>query len=71
MKLSVLVVDDSEVMRRVVRRALAFAQIPVGEVHEAGNGQEALAVIGEHWIDVVFADLNMPTMGVEIAEDSP
>jgi two-component system chemotaxis response regulator CheY len=36
-------------------------------VHEAGDGQEALDVLGHTWIDVVFADINMPRMnGIEL-----
>jgi two-component system chemotaxis response regulator CheY len=67
MSLSVLVVDDSAVIRSVVRKALGMSGVAVGEVYEAGSGLEALRVLGERWIDIVFADLNMPEMsGVEL-----
>lgn len=43
--------------------------LAVGEVHEAGNGLEALAVMGKRMVDVVIADINMPEMdGVEMVE---
>lgn len=55
-----LVIDDSRAMRMVVRRIVAGLGF---EVVEAGNGQEALAVIdaGED-IDVALIDWNMPVM---------
>lgn len=69
MALSILVVDDSATVRAVVRKTLELAGVPVSELHEAGNGKEALELLGEHWIDLVFADINMPVMnGVEMIE---
>jgi two-component system chemotaxis response regulator CheY len=39
----------------------------LGAIHEAGDGIEALQVLGDQWIDIVFTDLNMPRMdGVEL-----
>lgn len=36
-------------------------------VVEAGHGQEALAQVGQHKIDLVITDLNMPVMdGIEL-----
>jgi len=31
-------------------------------IHEAGDGQEALAVVAQHRIDLVLSDINMPKM---------
>jgi len=67
--LSILIVDDSDMARAVIRRLLALSELAVGEVHEARDGEEALGVLAAHWIDVVFADLAMPRMsGVELIE---
>lgn len=60
--LNILIVDDSATMRQFVRRAVQLSDIPVGEVHEAANGKEALAVIDAHDVDALFTDLNMPVM---------
>ncbi len=60
--LNVLVVDDSSVARAMIIRTLHMAELPLGEIREATNGQEALAAIEEHWIDLVLADINMPVM---------
>jgi two-component system chemotaxis response regulator CheY len=31
-------------------------------IHEAGDGQEALALLAEHRVDLVLTDINMPKM---------
>lgn len=69
MALNVLIVDDSETIREMVRRTLDLSGIPVKEVFEAENGQVALEKIDQEWIDIVLCDINMPTMnGVELVE---
>jgi two-component system chemotaxis response regulator CheY len=30
--------------------------------HEAGNGEEALDVLSNEWVDIVLTDINMPVM---------
>ncbi len=65
MALNVLVVDDSAVMRAMIIKTLGMAGIPVGEVHQAANGQEGLDALGEHWIDLGIVDINMPVMDGE------
>jgi two-component system, chemotaxis family, chemotaxis protein CheY len=60
--LNVLVVDDSKVARAIIAKTLKLTGAPVGEILEAANGQEGLAVLSQRWIDLVFADLNMPVM---------
>ncbi len=68
MAFNILLVDDSPAMRSFVRRVLALAPIEVGQCLEAGNGQEALAVLRKEWVDVILTDINMPVMdGEELA----
>jgi two-component system, chemotaxis family, chemotaxis protein CheY len=68
--LNILIVDDSATMRRFVRRAVQLSDVPVGEVHEAANGREALAVIDAHEVDALFTDINMPVMsGAELLRE--
>lgn len=62
MALNVLVVDDSSVMRKMIIRTLKLSGLPIGQVHEAGNGQEGLEQMDRHWIDLALVDLNMPVM---------
>ena len=60
--LNCLIVDDSSVMRRMVRRTMELSEVPLGEVHEAGNGREAIAVLESKAVDALFTDINMPVM---------
>jgi len=65
MALNVLVVDDSAVMRAMIVKTLRLTGIELGEIIEAGNGQEALDLLDKSWIDIVLADINMPVMNGE------
>jgi two-component system, chemotaxis family, chemotaxis protein CheY len=65
MNLNVLIVDDSAVMRAMIRRTLSLSGIAIGETHEAANGVEALEQLGEHWVDLALLDVNMPVMDGE------
>jgi two-component system, cell cycle response regulator DivK len=61
----VLVVDDSELNRKLARdvlRAAGFRTV------EAANGREAIALARDHGPDVILLDLRLPDMeGVEVA----
>lgn len=59
---SLLIVDDSEIIRSVLQRTLNMAKIPVSNVCQASNGQEAMEILDNTWIDLVMTDLNMPVM---------
>lgn len=67
MPVSVLVVDDSDVIRSMILKTLRLADVPVANAYEASNGREALMVLEDQWVDVVLADINMPVMdGIEM-----
>jgi len=67
--IDVLIVDDSPIMRAVLRKSLGLSGLALGTVHEASDGVEALRVLGSANIGVVFADIHMPNMGgVELVE---
>jgi two-component system chemotaxis response regulator CheY len=69
MALNILVVDDSKVMRAIIIKTLRLSQSELGEVYEAGDGQQALKVLDDHWIDLALVDINMPVMdGGEMIE---
>ncbi len=65
MALNVLVVDDSLVMRSMIIKTLRLSGIPLGDVLQASNGAEGLAVLDESWIDLALVDINMPVMNGE------
>lgn len=58
----VLLVDDSAVMRKMIERNLREAGLDLGEVLEAGDGWEALALAKQKPVDLILCDINMPTM---------
>ena len=58
-KKKVLTVDDSRTMRDMVAFTLKGAGY---DVVEAGDGQQALTLIGTNKVDLVITDLNMPVM---------
>jgi len=63
MAFNILVTDDSETMRAVIKKTVSMSGVPVGEFREAANGKEALAILADTWIDVILSDINMPEMG--------
>ena len=65
MTLNVLIVDDSKVMRAMIRRTLSLCGLALGEIYDAGNGVEALQRLSEHWVDLALLDVNMPVMDGE------
>ncbi len=65
MALNVLVVDDSSVMRSMIIKTLRLCGVELGDIHQAGNGQEGLDVLDEQWIDLALIDINMPVMNGE------
>jgi two-component system chemotaxis response regulator CheY len=62
MELDVLIVDDSAAIRKILQRVLIQAEVPLGKVHEAGDGLEALAVLKLHSVGLILSDINMPNM---------
>ena len=58
----VLVVDDSAAIRKILTRVLRQTGMAIQTIHEAGDGQEALAVMAQHRVDLVLSDINMPKM---------
>jgi len=58
----VLVVDDSAAIRKILTRVLRQTGMAIQTIYEAGDGQEALTLMGQHRIDLVLSDINMPKM---------
>jgi two-component system chemotaxis response regulator CheY len=59
----ILLVDDSVVIRKMLRRVLGDCKLTIDEVMEAGDGSQALAVLAAGPVDLVLCDVNMPVMG--------
>lgn len=63
-----LVIDDSKIMRGMVKENLKRTGLAEFEFTEAGDGSEAIDLFDPDRIDIVFADWNMPKMnGIEFA----
>jgi two-component system chemotaxis response regulator CheY len=63
---TVLIVDDSNTMRKIVNRSLRQAGLEFDSVLEAGDGQAALDVLADEKPDIILSDINMPNMdGIE------
>lgn len=59
---TVLIVDDSNTMRKIVSRSLRQAGLDFDNILEACDGQDALNVLAANKVDVVLSDINMPNM---------
>ena len=67
MAFNVLIVDDSSSMRAVIKKIIKVSGFNVGSFLEAGDGEEALKVLEDEWVDLVLSDINMPNMnGMEL-----
>jgi two-component system, chemotaxis family, chemotaxis protein CheY len=75
MGLEVLVVDDSLAIRRALQRVLTCSRMPIGTVHEAANGEQALKVVQSHRISLILVDIRMDGMDgltlLKTLKDSP
>jgi two-component system, chemotaxis family, chemotaxis protein CheY len=67
MALDVLIVDDSAAIRKILQRVLVQADVSLGTVHEASDGQEALDKLKLKKVGLILSDINMPNMdGLEL-----
>lgn len=67
MPLDVLIVDDSAAIRKILHRVLVQAELPLGRVLEADDGQDALNTLGTNSVGLILSDINMPNMdGIEM-----
>jgi two-component system chemotaxis response regulator CheY len=67
MSFNVLIVDDSNAMRSVIKKIISISGFRMDNCLEAGNGKEALDILAHEWVDVIISDINMPEMsGLEM-----
>ena len=65
--LDILIVDDSAAIRKILARVLRQAEIPIGNIFEAGDGSEAITALQSQNIGLILSDINMPNMnGLEL-----
>ena len=69
MALKILIVDDSSLTRKAIKRVFDMIGLDIENVVEAEHGLDALNILlsGEINFDLVLTDLNMPIMnGIEL-----
>jgi len=67
MRYNILIVDDSEIMQRVIERIIDMMGVPTEKILFAVNGIDALRALKTNSIDLMFTCINMPLMdGVEL-----
>ncbi len=67
--MKILVVDDSRIMRNVLKNILKEKQIDENAILEAGNGVEALEMLKNNEVDLILLDWNMPKLnGIELVK---
>ncbi|MFA6505915.1 MAG: response regulator, partial [Treponemataceae bacterium] len=68
--MNVLVVDDSRIMRNIVKNAITqHPRFTGASCFEAGDGAEALRIIETNKVDLVLLDWNMPMMnGIDLVK---
>jgi YesN/AraC family two-component response regulator len=66
--LKILIVDDEYLIRNLIRMRLDWHANGCEIVGEAGNAEEALALVKEHSPDILFTDICMPQIdGIELS----
>jgi len=63
MPVTLLIVDDSRTIRLIIRRCIEQADLGTEEIVEAENGEEALARLSIHNVNLILTGVNMPKMG--------
>jgi len=67
MSFNVLIVDDSNAMRAVIKKIISMSGFKMDKCLDAENGREALDTLAHEWVDVIISDINMPVMnGLEL-----
>lgn len=62
MNRTILIVDDSETSRMIIRKCLSMTGDEDSTFLEAEDGIRALSILGSVGVDLLVTDLNMPRM---------
>ena len=60
---SLMIVDDSATMRKIIMRTVRMSGLEFERTEEAGNGAEAIEKLTANPVDIILCDVNMPEMG--------
>ena len=66
---TLMIVDDSATMRKIIMRTVRMSGLDFERTEEAGNGAEAIEKLKTAPADIVLCDVNMPEMdGLEMVK---
>ncbi len=66
---TLMIVDDSATMRKIIKRTVRMSGLEFDKTEEAGDGAEALKKLGTNPVDIMLCDINMPEMsGTELVK---
>ncbi|MEN6469812.1 MAG: response regulator [Smithella sp.] len=69
MSFNVLIADDSNAMRAVIKKVVTLSGFQMDKCLEAGNGREVMELLIDNWVDVIISDINMPEIsGLELLD---
>ena len=67
--ISVLIVDDEYLIRKLVRNSIEWDALQMEVIGEAENGEEAIRFLQHNQVDIAIVDINMPFVnGIDFAE---
>ncbi len=67
---TLMIVDDSATMRKIIIRTVRMSGLDFERTEEAGNGVEALEKLSDGPVDIMLCDINMPEMsGTELVKE--
>ena len=66
---SLMIVDDSATMRKIIMRTVRMSGLDFSRTEEAGDGSEALEKLNAEPVEIILCDINMPEMdGAELVK---
>ena len=69
MPMRILIVDDSRIMRNIVKNTLLSLKYPADVFTEAADGEEAFSILEKAEITLLLLDWNMPNLnGLELVK---
>ena len=69
---TVLIAEDEKLLRAGLKAMVGRSGVPIGEILEARDGQEALEILRTRRVDLLITDIRMPNMdGLELVSHLP
>ena len=64
---TILIAEDEKFIRLGLKAMIRRSPLPVGEILEARDGEEAMALLRTHTVDLLITDIRMPRMdGIQL-----